>query len=525
MLKLSAAQHANITFCGMALIAAGLPLSVFLVSIGNFVLAANWLLERNFRERLARFVKDPLSMMIISIYLLHVIGMVYTQNWDQGMKELRLKLPIVLMPLLLFTSKMPNRKRIQDVLLIFVVACVMGSVLSMAYFLGHDDAVMNKRSLSVFISHIRFGLMLCLAIFILVYYLSKKWTQWSITEKVVTIFSILWLFYFMILLEAGTAFLVFPVLVVLSLLRALIRSKSLKLKFLTAGLIILGGLVSSIYLYSLYQNFATEIPFDYRSLTVKTANGRYYSHQKDVPYRENGHRVWNFVCFDELANEWPKRSTVPFEGKDHQGQPIKFTLVRYLTSKGLLKDSVGVHQLKTKDIENIELGFTNCNHTDKWGVSQRIVQSMWEIEAYNINGNANNSSLIQRWVYFKLGLSIVAENPLIGVGTGDLFEAYKHSYAEDDQGLSSKRQGASHNQFLTIAIKFGLIGLIVFLVGLFYPLRYYYRDYLYLMFFALIITSFLTDNTLASQPGATLFAFFNALLIVRKEYDEVDAPL
>lgn len=520
MLKLSAAQHANITFAGMAMIAAGLPLSVFLMSLGVFVLAANWLLERNFRERLLRFAKDPLSMSIVSVYLLHVVGMAYTENWDQGMKELRIKLPILLMPLLLFTSKMPSKKRIQDVLMLFVVACVMGSVISMAYFLGHEDAFVNKRSLSVFISHVRFGLMICFSIFILIHFLKVKWHQWSITEKVITMLAIGWLFYFMVLLEAATAFLVFAVLVSLTLLRSLFQSKSSKLKLLTFGLILFGTSLSAFYLFSLYRNFAIEIPINHRTLTVKTLNGRYYAHQKDVPYRENGHRVWNFVCMDELANEWPKFSNVPFEGNDMQGQPIRYTMVRYMSSKGLLKDSVGIHRLQKEDFHHIELGFTNHLHTDKWGISQRLVQFMWEIEAYGYNQNANHSSLTQRWVYFKLGLSILKENALIGVGTGDVYDAYERSYAANDQGLAKERQTISHNQFLTIGVAFGLIGMLIFVVALGYPLHYYYRDYLYLMFFALIVTSFLSDNTLATQPGATLFAFFNALLIIRKEYNE-----
>jgi hypothetical protein len=66
----------------------------------------------------------------------------------------------------------------------------------------------------------------------------------------------------------------------------------------------------------------------------------------------------------------------------------------------------------------------------------------------------------------------------------------------------------------------GIVGLVGFVVALGFPFLLYYKDYLYLMFFALMASSFMTDNTLDSQAGATLFAFFNALLIVRKEFED-----
>jgi hypothetical protein len=35
-----------------------------------------------------------------------------------------------------------------------------------------------------------------------------------------------------------------------------------------------------------------------------------------------------------------------------------------------------------------------------------------------------------------------------------------------------------------------------------------------------MVVSFLTDNTFDRQSGVTLFAFFNAFLIVRREFTE-----
>ena len=524
MLKISTAQHQNLVFWGLALIALGLPLSVFLVSIGTFVLAGNWLLERRYLARLKQFFKDPVSIVLSSVFVLHVIGMAYTENLDQGLKELRIKLPLLLLPLFLFTSKLPGRQRIKDVLMLFVLACVISTGLGMLRYFGFTgDEIINKRWLSVFISHIRFGLMLDLSIFILIYYLATNWRAWSIFQIGLTVALIFWLFFFVVLIEGATAYLAFGLMVGLSILFLILRSNSVKIKLFSGVALIVIGLASVLYINRIYDNQRSEIPFNYLTLTVKTANGRYYAHQKDVPYRENGHRIWNFVCMEELENEWPKVSQRPIDSLDQRGQAIRFTAIRYLTSKGLLKDSVGVHRLTAQDVENIEKGYTNYKYVGNWGVSRRIAQAFWELEVYQHKQDANYSSLFQRWVYAKVGISIFKEHPIFGIGTGDILDEYRKAYEKNDHGLIPKLQGISHNQPLTVAIELGMVGLIVFLISLFYPLRLYHRDYLYVMFFTLIMVSFMTDNTLDSQSGVTLYAFFNAFLMARNPLNQVSS--
>ncbi|MBP9151809.1 MAG: O-antigen ligase family protein [Flavobacteriales bacterium] len=522
MPKLTDNQHRNMAFWGMAMIVMGLPLSVFLVSVGTFVLVGNWLLEANYLKRLKQFFSDPLSLILVSIFLLFCIGMIWTENISHGLKELRVKLPLILMPLLLFTSKLPSKKRQQDLLLLFVVACMVGTVFGTArYFEVWGGELQNSRHISVFISHIRFGLMLAFSFFILAYFLFSKWKDWSIVERLVTVLSMIWILWFLIILEAFTAYFAFGAVLIFTLINLLLKQRNRLLKTtLSIGvlfLLIAGG----FYLKSIKDNHFHEVPFDYKTLTVKTVNGNYYTHQRDIRYRENGHRVWNFVCWDELKKEWPTRSAIDFEANDHQGQPIRFTAIRYMTSKGLMKDSVGIHQLSEQDIQHIEQGFTNHLYTDKLGVARRTDQFFWAIEEYSWQQNANNSSALQRWVYLQVGWSILKENLLLGVGTGDVFDAYKQAYTVDDRGMEKQFQGISHNQFLSIGITLGIIGLAWFLFAMAYPLFVYKRDYLYVAFILLMAVSFLSDNTFDRQSGVTLFAFFNAFLIARREFAEV----
>ncbi|TNF23659.1 MAG: O-antigen ligase domain-containing protein [Bacteroidetes bacterium] len=521
MPRLNDQQHREIAFWGLAMIAMGLPLSVFLVSVGTFVLAGNWLLEGDLWNRLQKFAKSPLSIALVSLFILHVAGLLWTTDLQMGLKDLRVKLPLLLMPLFLFTSKLPDRKRIQDILLVFVVACMVGVLFGMVRYFGLDgQEVTNTRHVSVFISHIRFGLMLVLCIYILLYLMYSKRRLWSVYEKILASLTILWALWFLVVMEAFTAYLALAVTVLASALWALFRMESSRLKGLISMAVAAVTLLVSFQITTIWNNHFAEVPFNPLTLTVRTLNGNYYGHEKDVLYRENGHRVWNFVCWDELRKEWPERSSLPLDSLDGHGQPVKFTAVRYMTSKGLKKDSAGVHQLTTADIANIERGFTNYRYTDRIGINRRIYQILWSVEEYSWNRNANNSSLMQRWVYAIVGWSIYVQHPVFGVGTGDIVSAYGDEYAKDSRGLEPRFQGISHNQFITVAVVLGTFGLIVFLLMLMYPAWRYRRDFLYVMFMLIMLVSFLTDNTFDRQSGVTLFAFFNALLIVRREFAE-----
>ena len=504
----------------MAMIAMGLPLSIFLVSFGLFVLAGNWLLEGNHIKRVKRFFVSRLSLAVSSIFLIHLIGLLWTEDFGWGFKDIRVKLPLLILPLVLFTSKLPNYKRIEDVLKLFVVACIVGTIFGLPRYFELTGELHNSRNISVFISHIRFGLMLVLAFFVLAYFLFSKWQEWCLYEKLIVGLAMLWILWCIIILEAFTAYLAFGVLLTFTTIRLLFRPKTKRIAITLLIITIVLTSVSMVYVGKIVVNHYTEVPFDFRTLTVKTLNGNYYAHQKDVPFTENGHRVWNFVCWKELEKEWQKRSSTSFDGSDERKQELRFTLIRYMSSKGLLKDSAGIYQLTDVDIANVERGFTNHQYADKLGVARKIDELLRGWDKYSWEEAASGSTVLQRLVYFDVGIEIFQDNLMFGVGTGDIVKAYETKYAENDRRLEKQFQGISHNQFLTTCIALGAIGLLIFLSALAYPAWLYRNDFLYTSFILLILVSFMTDNTFDRQAGVTLFAFFNAMLIIRREFSE-----
>ncbi|MCF8256612.1 MAG: O-antigen ligase family protein [Flavobacteriales bacterium] len=525
MTRLSDTQHRELAFWGMALIAVGLPLSTILMSVGQFVLLGNWLLEGDLRRRLRQFSAHPLSMVLGSVFLMYLIGTLWAPDLGAAWRDVQVKLPLVVLPLVMFTSKLPGRERLRQVLYLFVLGTVAGSLVGLVNYLGLSaDVIVEKRHLSYFISHIRFGMMVVFSIFILGHFLFSEWEAWPWAVRVFTLAVMVWLFYFTVLLESATAYLIVIALLSMVLLRMLVRSADHWLK-LAAALMLAGSAVAGgVYVHRIYQSQTLDLPFDVNGLPLHTANGREYEHYPERHFKENGHRMWNLVCQYELDREWADRSSMDINGSDLRGQTVRFTLMRYLTSLGLPKDSLGVHSLSETDVRNVELGFTNHRFVQRWGVSRRLAEFFWQWDNYRHTNDPNNSSLIQRWVYTQVGVQIVKEHWPMGVGTEGMVTAYNGSYELDDHGLLPQFRLIAHNQFLATAICLGVFGGAWFIIAFLFPLKDRWRNMLYLGFVVTMGISFLSDNTLGSQAGATLYAFMNALLIVLDSHRREELP-
>ena len=213
----------------------------------------------------------------------------------------------------------------------------------------------------------------------------------------------------------------------------------------------------------------------------------------------------------ETIDAWNNRSDKTIESVYDKKYRI---LIRYLTSKNLRKDAEGVSQLTEDDIRNIENGVANYNYINNPGIKTRIMKIIISYDNYVSSKNANGSSVFQRVEYIKASLNIIKDNPLIGVGTGDIANAFQQYYEDTNSKLEKENRLRSHNQYLAITVAFGIIGLLWYLFSLLYPLHEKKnRNYLYIIFLAIMLMSMLTEDTLETQIGVTLFAFFNSFLV------------
>ena len=224
---------------------------------------------------------------------------------------------------------------------------------------------------------------------------------------------------------------------------------------------------------------------------------------------------------NEMLEAWNKRSDKKLTKESDDGY---YSLVRYLTSKDLRKDAEGVSQLSVDDIRNIENGIANHNYIENPGFKTRIMRIMVAYNNYSKDRDANGSSVFQRVEFIKASLGIIKDNPIIGVGTGDIADAFANYYEETNSKLLPENRFRSHNQYLAITVAFGVMGLIGFLFSMFYPFfsDKKNRNYLYFVFLFIMALSMLTEDTLETQIGVTLFAFFNSFLVFANNDEQTD---
>jgi O-antigen ligase len=112
---------------------------------------------------------------------------------------------------------------------------------------------------------------------------------------------------------------------------------------------------------------------------------------------------------------------------------------------------------------------------------------------------------------------ILKENWILGVGPGNVQKKLDNcysSYTYKNYDDYSKIEYNSHNQYLDIWLKYGIFGLILFLVFLLWGTKNI--DLLYGIFIFIIMAAMLTENIFDRQVGVVFFTFFNSLFFINR---------
>jgi hypothetical protein len=262
---------------------------------------------------------------------------------------------------------------------------------------------------------------------------------------------------------------------------------------------------------------------EWNSLEKSTPRGEPYDHHANFPFIENGHYVMTYVAWGELYETWYVRSIMHPDSLDGRGHVLKGTLIRYLASKDLRKDADGVRALTNEDIRAIEAGVPTCTEMSERGLHKRLNRIFFEWSNYRAGGDPDGHSVIQRWEFWKTAAWIIKHNAWIGVGTGDVKDAFQEAYTINNSPLDDAYRLRAHNQYLTMWVTYGVFGLLAFLVIVFWPVwRSEQRNTLTVMIVLLVSLSFLTEDTLESQAGVMFMAYFYTLFTSKRAVSLVE---
>lgn len=503
----------HIFFIGVVLLVAALPLSMFVMSVSQFVIIGSWLLSGNIIQKFKQAFTNKLVLITTGVFFIHVIGLLWTTDFTYAFKDLRIKLPLLALPVIFSTSSPFSKKEFALILKLFIAATFSSTLISLCVYLGFiSKHVTDIREISIFISHIRLSLLVCMAVFALAWFYMQQ-QQKTNTLKVTITVLIIWFLFFLILLESVTGIgILLLVMVIFSFGKIISQRKFVYLAIITPAL--LGGLFTGLkYWNSIYKNVSRVT--EQSAFEQKTINGNPYAHQIEKRDSENGYLVYWNICESELEPAWNNRSSLSYNGLDNKGNELKYTLWRYMTSLHIKKDSAGVAQLTAKDIAAVENGLPNNIYITHNSIYKRLHTIAWEINNYKHGGNPSGHSVTMRFEFWKTAIFIIKKHLWKGVGTGDVQVAFKRAYIQTQSPLDENWRLRAHNQFLTIAVALGILVLAFFIFSLVAPvyLSANGKSFLYLTFLLTAILSMLTEDTLETQAGVTFFAVFNVLYL------------
>ncbi len=480
-------------------------------SIPQFILLGNWLLEGNFRKKFMELKNARVFWILASVWFVHVFGLLYTTDLDAGWDDVRTKIPLVFLPLIYFTTPVLKIKEMQLVLQSFLA----GSFINVSWCIVYRYFIFSGtdiREVSRFMSHIRLGFLLCLAIAVCLY-LYQQHT--NTRNKWIYLLGASYFVFSIYVLGLASGFLNLIFLGILFLMINAYR-KSLKLFLSAMFFIVLVLFTGTFYIVNFYKSYFTPREGGANIQLSKSPSGRPYSGYEFTKQLENGNLATRNIQEYELQKEWNRR--VPsdsFNLKLNHNSLRFYTLIRFLSSKGLPKDSVTVHSLSAEELDLISKGVCNALVPTWPTLKQRLYEFLYELYDYNLNGTINGHSYTMRYFYLQAGINAIIHEWPFGCGTGDVQQAMYKAFKRMEIPLNPEWQKRPHNQFITVALSNGVHGFIFFIVSLLFPIVYYrkYFSMLYVYFFVSVLFSFLMDDTLETQTGLSFYAVFNTVLL------------
>lgn len=489
---------------------AGILFSRPVLSIAQIVLAVVVVLGGNLKMNYIKLRNDKFVFSFILIYLIHIIGLIYSADLNRAAQDLQIKLPLVLFPMAFLLYYKPDLKLFKFIQIVLLVLLTLKLFVVLgAYFHNYQTFKLYSDKIIWHISHIRLSILVAMLFFIIytkiVIYKSLNWYD---------VYSVILIVIFLLILKSITGYLLFLVITLAFTIYIFKLITRIKYKILFLIIIITAAFFPTYSLVLLYKSFIPKQIPDYKSLPSVTENNTPYLHDTINFSFENGYHTGLFLCEAELEKQWNSSSKIAYTAFDSKNQGIRYTIIRYLTSKNLTKDSLGFSHLSAKDIKNIENGYTNYRFTGQAGISTRVYELFCELQNYNKGYSTAGHSITQRLEFTKIALQIIKNNPAFGVGTGDVLLAFEQIYKTNNFLPSNKWWLRSHNQLLTFLIAFGIpLGLVsVFL--LYAPLlKLINEPHIFWPFTLLAILIMLNEDTLETQHGVAVFGFFYCFII------------
>jgi hypothetical protein len=503
--------HENIYFVTVLGIAVGLPLNKIMLSISGLLMALNWIVEGKFKEKFENIKKQKVGLLPASLFVILALTLLYSSNQTYGINDLRIKLPLLLFPIVILSSKALTKIQYKIVINGFLASVVLVTLIN---YINYTSGLhmSDSREMSLFGSHIRLSLMVTFAFFSALYIAWKRRNLISLSHFAAS----LWLLFYAYKSEVLTGYFGMVIASLFLVFWGVSHQFKNHKSAVFAVCLSLTALISIVFYYAIYpipkETFTTE------QLNEKTPYGGTYHHDTTSIILENGYYIHYFVCHEELDSMLNLSLGKSIEELSQNQTDFFPTLIRYMSSLGLRKDADGFAQLSQEDLDNILKGIPSVVYA-QGGIKSRLARITMELQKHLEGADPNGSTIQQRIEYWRTGKDIINAHPIFGVGVGDVQDKFNAQYEINNSRLYPENRLHSHQQFMTIWIASGVFGLAILLLSTLLSLKVAFRkkSVLLYLFIVIITFSYFFEDTLETQVGVTLAAFFMSLLLKQEQ--------
>lgn len=156
---------------------------------------------------------------------------------------------------------------------------------------------------------------------------------------------------------------------------------------------------------------------------------------------------------------------------------------------------------------------------------QAMTSQLFSSDAPESNSSDSNNARILMW---ETSLEVIAENPILGVGTGDVTKALNDRNSEKHLDAYVEANMNSHNQFLNSGAALGIVGILLMLVIMVTSLLSIKIQggfkWVVLLIICSIYIFLLTESGLERQAGVVIFSFFICLFATNSLKQNAQLP-
>jgi O-antigen ligase len=144
----------------------------------------------------------------------------------------------------------------------------------------------------------------------------------------------------------------------------------------------------------------------------------------------------------------------------------------------------------------------------------------------DLNSTVSENSIEPRLARWQVAKEVILTSPILGHGAGSETELLRTGYFEKKLYRSYLASLNAHNEFLSLLIKAGIFGLLVYLATLLFgfTISIQNKDLLFFAFITLIAFVSFSENILDVDKGIIFYSFFFSLLYFSGKQKQPKSP-